>query len=263
MLISLSLAMSERLQSTDVGGNASSSETTPMLSPSTNYIIQIPKDQILHKPPPENAHKYGLYTKRGQRKRRHVCCCYLLLSLILLVIAIGVTVGILYLVFRPKLPSYSIESLFIKGFNNVSSSTVSPELDIGVRAENPNEQIDIYYRPKSSISVVYSGVHLCSGKWPVFTHKRRNTTTLQMVLTGPEIELSDSTSSELATQEKNGAIPLNIYLRIPVRVKLGSMMTWTFTVKGLCDIKVNGLNKNAKIVAKSSRCNVHRVNIFS
>ncbi|KMZ62639.1 harpin-induced like protein 6 [Zostera marina] len=249
--------MSEKLQYTDIGDKTSSSETKPMLSPLTNYTIHIPKDQIIRKPPPENAHRYELYTKRGQRKRRHSCCCYLLLSLTLFIIAIGVTVGILYLVFRPKLPSYFIESVFVKGISNVSSSnTFSPKLNISVLAENPNEKIDIYYRPKSLISAVYSDVHLCSGEWPVFTQRRRNTTKVQIVLTGTEIELSDSLSSELAIQEKNGAVPLNIHLRIPVRVNLGAMMTWTFLVKGRCDITMNGLNENATIVANSSRCNV-------
>ena len=48
-------------------------------------------------------------------KRRRSCCCrfmcWTLSILLILIIAIAITIGILYLVFRPKLPKYSVDQL--------------------------------------------------------------------------------------------------------------------------------------------------------
>jgi hypothetical protein len=46
--------------------------------------------------------------------------------------------------------------------------TVSPEFDVTVRADNPNDKIGIYYRKDSSVEVYYSDVRLCNGVLPVF-----------------------------------------------------------------------------------------------
>jgi hypothetical protein len=46
--------------------------------------------------------------------------------------------------------------------------TVSPEFDVTVRADNPNDKIGIYYRKDSSVEVYYSDVRLCNGVLPMF-----------------------------------------------------------------------------------------------
>ncbi|EAY79798.1 hypothetical protein OsI_34954 [Oryza sativa Indica Group] len=101
---------------------AAATETTPLHpsfrgarppSPGT-YIIQIPKDQVLRVPPPDRARRYKKLAARPARRRRlrHACCLLLLLA--------AAFVGAVYLVFRPRAPSFSVASLSIR------DSTPSP-----------------------------------------------------------------------------------------------------------------------------------------
>uniref|UniRef100_A0A9I9DA66 Uncharacterized protein n=1 Tax=Cucumis melo TaxID=3656 RepID=A0A9I9DA66_CUCME len=90
-----------------------SDTTKPPSPPPGTYVIQLPKDQIYRVPPPENAHRFQLYTRQN-RRRRNPCrsCLFCLLAiLILLIILLGITVAVFYLVVRPKSPNYSIDAI--------------------------------------------------------------------------------------------------------------------------------------------------------
>ncbi|KAL5977550.1 hypothetical protein ACLOJK_024933 [Asimina triloba] len=230
-------------------------------SPPSSYVIQVPKDQIYRYPPPENPRGH-------QKSRRSRSCCrcisWTLGLLVLLVILVGIAAGVLYLVFRPKNPSYSIEDLSIKGLNlsrssNQSSLMLSPEFNVTVSAENPNGKISIYYEKGSSASVSYSGVELCNGVLPVFYQGSKNVTVFQTALTGNGVVLSATKRGALVANQQGGNIPLEVDLRVPVKVKFEVVKTWTLTFKVGCDLTVDELTENAKIVSKACRV---RVDVF-
>lgn len=101
------------------------------------------------------------------RKRGRSCCCrcvcYTLCLFLLLVVAVGATIGILYLVFKPKLPDYSIDRLQLTQFALNQDSSLSTAFNVTITAKNPNEKIGIYYEDGSKITVWYNETKLSEG----------------------------------------------------------------------------------------------------
>ncbi|KAL5580066.1 hypothetical protein UlMin_012508 [Ulmus minor] len=224
----------------------------PVPPPGT-YVIQIPKDQVYRVPPPENARRFQQYARR---KSNRSCCrvfvCSLLGLILTLIVLAGIAAAVFYLVFRPESPNYSVEKISIKGvnFTSPSSSEISPAIDVTVRAENPNDKIGIYYGKDSSATIYYSDVKLCDGVLPAFYQPSNNVTVFKTALTGQSIELTSTMRKALTEEQKKGMVPLVVKLRAPVKIKVGSVKTWKITVKVDCDILVDKLTAEAKIVSK-------------
>ncbi|XP_048323884.2 NDR1/HIN1-like protein 13 [Ziziphus jujuba] len=226
----------------------------PVPPPGT-YVIQIPKDTVYRVPPPENAKKYQQLSRRKSNRRPCCCCClcWLLGLIVILIVLAGISAGVLYLVFRPESPKYTVDDVSIKGINltsSSSSSVISPTIDVEVRAENPNDKIGIYYEKDSSVRVYFSDVKLCDGVLPKFYQPSNNVTVFKTTLAGSGIEFTESVHKSLRSAQSQGRVPLELKLRAPVKIKVGSVKTWTITVKVNCDITVDKLTAEAKIVSK-------------
>ncbi|KAL3358466.1 hypothetical protein AABB24_015539 [Solanum stoloniferum] len=238
------------------GEVAAGTHTKHVPSPGT-YVVQVPKDQIYRYPPPGNSRRYEALRKR--KPRRSCCCrcvCYTFSLLLILIIALGITAAILYLVFRPEAPKYTISDVAIKNFNLTSSSPVSPEFDVTVRAENPNNKIGIYYRKGNSVTVFYSDVRLSNGKLPAFYQPTNNVTVFQTPLKGSNVLLGNAVLTALRNEQMKGKVPFKVNIKAPVKVKVGAVKTWEITVKVKCDITVNTLTAKSKIISKDCKYSV-------
>ncbi|CAJ1971181.1 unnamed protein product [Sphenostylis stenocarpa] len=225
----------------------------PVPPPGT-YVIKIPKDQVYRVPPAENARRYDQYTQRRHRRSRCCCCCCWLIGIIFIfVVLLGIAAGIFYLVFRPEAPKYSIENIAVRGINLTSSSAaaISPEFNVTVKADNPNDKIGIYYLKDSSAEVFYNDARLCNGVLPAFYQPSNNVTAFGTVLKGNEIELRSEDRRSLVEAQTKLKVPLTVRIRVPVKIKVGSVKTWKITVKVDCDVTVNELTAQSKIVSKS------------
>ncbi|KAF5727564.1 protein YLS9-like [Tripterygium wilfordii] len=226
-----------------------SAKPTP---PPGTYVVQIPKDQVFRLPPPENARRLEQLSRRKPRRGRCCCCLCALLAVLATVIAIaGIAAAVLYLVFRPKVLDYSIDKVAIRGFNLTSStSPISPEFDVTVRAENPNKKIGVYYLDGSSVNVYYNEDRLSTGALPVFYQPSKNVTVFVTVLRDSGIVLTSSARKALADEQKKKTVPFKVGMKVPVKIKVGSVKTWKITVKVKCDVTVDKLTAFAKIVSQ-------------
>ncbi|KAB2065915.1 hypothetical protein ES319_A09G123700v1 [Gossypium barbadense] len=165
-------------------------------------------------------------------KKRSRCCkclCWTLSLLLLFILILGITVGILFLVFRPKLPKYSID-------------------------RNPNERIGIYYEGGSHLSAWYTETKLCQGSMPKFYQGHRNTTVLVLPLSG---QIQNGTGLIMAVQEqqqRTGNIPLRLRVSQPVRVKLGKLKLMKVKFSVRCGLVVDALSANNTVTIQSSSC---------
>ncbi|KAE7998821.1 hypothetical protein FH972_003328 [Carpinus fangiana] len=110
-----------------------------------------------------------------------------------------------YLVFKPDSPNYSIDNITISSLNLTAATTtsvltVSPEFDVTVRADNPNDKIGIYYRKDSSVEVYYSDVRLCNSVLLVFYQPSNNVTVFRTALKGSGIELTSMMKNSLVME---------------------------------------------------------------
>ncbi|XP_062183529.1 NDR1/HIN1-like protein 13 [Phragmites australis] len=245
-------------------------ETTPLYPafhrppapPPGTYIIQVPKDQVLRVPPPDRARRYKKLAARPARRRLlRRACCFSCAAVILLVLLAAAFAGAVYLIFRPRAPSFSVASLSIRGLDNLtlsSSPTLSPELDAAVRADNSaNKKVGIDYRGGGEVAVSYSGIQLASGEWPAFYQAPRNVTVFSTSLSGKGVSFTDEQRKQLAMEQAAGAVPLTVEARVPVRLRLGKVLrTWTVDVKASCDVAVDKLAGNAAAGNRGCRVRV-------
>jgi len=225
--------------------------------PPGTYVIKIPKDIVHRVPPPENARRYEQYTHKKHRRNRHCCClCWFIGIIFILIALLGIAAGIFYLVFRPKAPNYTIENITIRGINITSPSSttgISPEFDVIVKADNPNDKIGISYEKDSSAEIFYKDMRLCNGILPAFYQTSNNVTMFKTMLKGNGIKMSSEDQITLVKAQTKREVPLIVKLRAPVKIKVGSVKTWKITVKVDCDLMVDKLTANAKIVSRN--CN--------
>ncbi|XP_047967476.1 NDR1/HIN1-like protein 6 [Salvia hispanica] len=208
--------------------------------------------------PERPMHRTIPYAPMKPPKRRgscfKKCLCWTLALIIIQIILIGILAAIIYFVFDPKIPKYSVDAMRI---TELSPSTVDNSLsatfNVNITARNPNKKIGIYYEGGSHLSVWYTGTKLCEGSLPKFYQGHRNTTQLSLVLTGQTQDASGLLAS-LDAQRQTGNVPLNLRATVPVRIKLGSLklMKWKFLVR--CRVNVDSLAQNDAIRIRDSSC---------
>ncbi|KAK7305593.1 hypothetical protein VNO77_43499 [Canavalia gladiata] len=190
-------------------------------------------------------------------KKRNCCCrvlCWTLSILVILIIALAITIGILFLVFRPKLPKYSVDQLRISQFNISDNNSLYATFNVTITARNPNKKIGIYYEGGSHISAWYMDTQLCEGSLPKFYQGHRNITVLNLFLTG---QAQDATGLQSRIQEQlqqSNNIPLNLKVNQPVRVKLGKLKLFKVKFRVRCRLVVDNIGANNDIKISSSRC---------
>ncbi|TKY47312.1 YLS9 protein [Spatholobus suberectus] len=191
-------------------------------------------------------------------KKRSCCCrflCWTFSMLLILIIAIAITIGILYLVFRPKLPKYSVDQLRISQFNVSDNNNLYASFNVTITARNPNKKIGIYYEGGSHISAWYMDTQLCEGSLPKFYQGHRNTTVLDLPLTGQAQDASGLQTRLQDQLQQTNNIPLNLKVNQPVRVKLGKLKLFKVKFRVRCRLVVdNILGASNDIRISSSRC---------
>ncbi|KAJ1382648.1 Late embryogenesis abundant protein [Sesbania bispinosa] len=190
-------------------------------------------------------------------KKRSCCCrffCWTFSILLILIIAIAITIGILFLAFRPKLPKYSVDKLGISQFNFSDNNSLFVTFNVTITARNPNKKIGIYYEGGSHISAWYKDTQLCEGSLPKFYQGHRNTTVLNLPLTGQTHDATGLQNTLEQQLQETSNIPLNLKVNQPVRVKLGKLKLFKVKFRVRCRLVVDSLGANNDIRISNSRC---------
>ncbi|XP_062227142.1 NDR1/HIN1-like protein 6 [Phragmites australis] len=216
--------------------------------------LQLPVTAPAPLPPPPYAPAPLPPPRR--RKRHSRCCrcmCCTLLVVLVLVVALGATAGILYLVFRPKIPNFHVDRLMVTRFDvNTTSMTVNDAFDVDVTATNPNRRIGIYY-DGGEVTASFNGTKLCSGAFPTLYQGHRTTVQPRISLTG-ETRLDSAVAAQLAQQQQAGFVPLTVRARVPIRIKFGAIKLWKMTGKANCNLVVDSLHAGTKLRIRSNSC---------
>ncbi|KAF5762542.1 putative Late embryogenesis abundant protein [Helianthus annuus] len=194
------------------------------------------------------------YSKPPKKKnwcRRCLCCT--LCVVFTLVILIGVLAAVVYFGFDPKLPKYSVDGMTITQFNLNTDNSLSAQFNVNITARNPNTKIGISYEGGSKLTVIYMGTVLCEGAWPKFYQGHRNTTVLNVPLTGQTRDATGLLTS-LNAQQQTGTVPLVLRAKVPVRIKLGKLKLPKFKPLVRCRVNVNTLSTDNVIRIRDSSC---------
>ncbi|XP_065850829.1 NDR1/HIN1-like protein 6 [Euphorbia lathyris] len=209
-------------------------------------------------PPPPFHRTLPLPYAKPPKKTRSCCCrcfCWTISLLLLLILIIAIAAGILFLVFRPKLPDFEVDRLQITQFNLSTDSSLSAAFDVTIVAKNPNKKIGIYYEGGSHISVWYSGTNLCEGSLPKFYQGHRNTTVLIVPMSGKTQDASGLLSSLEQDRAQDGIIGLNLRVKQPVRIKLGKLKLFKVKFRVKCNLDVDDLSSTSNNISiRNSSC---------
>ncbi|CAM0883141.1 unnamed protein product [Alopecurus aequalis] len=224
------------------------------------YVIQVPKDKVFRVPPPENARLLEHYTRRAKRSGGCSCfraCFYLLLAILCLAVLLAVAVGVVYLVFKPRQPAYTVVSLAVSGLSGIGNASApgsfTPGFDATLRADNSaNGKMGVQYDGAGSrVAVSYDGVSLAQGVWPAFYQEPGNVTVFVAKAKGSGIRFSQSVRGQMAAAERLRSVPFDVDIKVPVRLQLGGVKTWAVMVTVRCAMAVDSLAANAKVVSRS------------
>jgi hypothetical protein len=214
--------------------------------------VQFPRDQVL---PTRRIPRY--YSRPP--KRRNSCCrclCCTICFLFALVAIIAIACGVLYLVFQPRIPKYSVDSIRITNFSINADLTTNCQVAVNVRARNPNKKIGIYYLDNSHLAISYLGTELCTGALPVFYQGHKNSTFLDVALSGTGARVTSAVVSTLKEQKQKASVPLNLRADVPVKIKLGKLKSMKLKVRVRWDLVVDRLDANAKVISEKSKVSV-------
>jgi Late embryogenesis abundant protein len=225
------------------------------------HTLQIPKDYVIKSPSEENMKKYMSYSRIQMRRRvlRHCNRC-LCAGLCLAILTVIVILAIMYFIYRPKAPTYTLDSLTISGFDLLSSSgltPLNPTINASLQTGNPNKRILILYQTGGSISTYYDKVNLCQGEWPAFRQPPGNVTIFEVDLMGSGVLLTSVTRDAILKAEDYDKVPLTVNAKVPVKIKFGIVTSWQITVKVSCDVIVDSLNGTANILSRTCHANTH------
>ncbi|XP_060188313.1 NDR1/HIN1-like protein 6 [Lycium barbarum] len=210
----------------------------------------------MHNPPYGKAPRYGGEYYYEERRRggnccvRCICCVYCFLFFMILVAA--ALVFYFYAYYDPKMPTYKFQSLDVKEFGYQPDFSVTADLIITMKADNPNKMIGFIYGEDSSINVTYSDSTICSGKVPAFHQGHKNTTIMQIELKGKS-QFGSGLYEALQDNEKHGRIPLKIMVKVPVQVVLRDIKLRQINVFVNSTLIVNNLKPGQKPEIEDSK----------
>ncbi|WCJ34698.1 Late embryogenesis abundant (LEA) hydroxyproline-rich glycoprotein family [Euphorbia peplus] len=202
-----------------------------------------------------DTHRVIRAEPRGARKTS-CCCkciCRIICILFLLLVILGAVMGILFLVFRPKIPKYSVDSLKISDLRLNLDMSLYAQFNVKITANNPNKKIGIYYEKGGRLSVLYTKIELCSGSIPKFYQGHENITKLDVSLSG-QAQYGNTIMKALQEQQQTGRIPLDLKIDAPVAVKLGKLKLKKIRILGDCLLIVDSLSANNLVSIKASNC---------
>ncbi|KAI3876286.1 hypothetical protein MKW92_010997 [Papaver armeniacum] len=149
------------------------------------------------------------YKKKGNYYLKCICCFYCFLFI--LIFGLSRFCFLCHAIYQPKMPTYKVDHIGIGAFDLQSDF-----------AKNPNERINIFYAPESSIAITYSDSTLCTEKIPMFKQVHQNVTLMDIVLKGKS-EFGSGLQEALLDNKKIGKIPLLIIVKPPIVIEMGSL----------------------------------------
>ncbi|CAJ1950951.1 unnamed protein product [Sphenostylis stenocarpa] len=205
------------------------------------------------------------YRPQPPHRRHHsrgcvsTLCCYLFLILLFVLLLIAGAGTVLYFLYHPQRPSFSVNSLKLSYFHLTSPSTFNAKFDLTLSTTNPNDKILFSYDP-TSVSLLYGDATLATATIPSFLHRQRNTTVIEAYVTSTEEEVQSDTVMELKRSTKSKSeVALKVKLETKVDAQMGVFQTPHVGITVLCDgvaVSLPDGEKPASASVENTACRV-------
>ncbi|XP_028807029.1 NDR1/HIN1-like protein 13 [Neltuma alba] len=214
------------------GGNGASSNSNPGPVKSQLYNPTRP----MYRPPQYN---------RRRRSSRSICCCccfWSVIGVLALILLAAIVGGVLYVLYRPHRPQFSITNLRIAKMKLAtsadSSSHLTTLLNLTLIANNPNNHLVFFYEP-FTVTAFYNSVPIGNGSIPAFTSDKNNQSSLRAVLSDSRDLDTDSLTSLRSGLKMASGFPVVIQMDTKVEMKMEWLKSKRVGIRVTCD-GING-----------------------
>ncbi|KAK1259006.1 hypothetical protein QJS04_geneDACA017966 [Acorus gramineus] len=207
------------------------------------------------------AYRPRLPPPKQRRSRRGCCCClclWLTFLLIAVILAAAIAAGVIWILYRPHRPDFTVSSLRLSTFNVSSSGRLDSRLDLNFTAHNPNRKIVFLYDPISISASATDGALIGSGSVAGFAQPAKNTTVVRGTVSGSGIVVDKGLVTDL---KGKASVGLEIVMETKAGVKMGGLKTKRVGIRVTCDgiqaaVPKKGKAAAAAVTAADVKCKV-------
>lgn len=183
-----------------------------------------------------------------------MCCLWITAIIVILIVLVAIAAAVLWLLYRPQEPKFSVSSLQISKLSVTKSTHLTSEILIQLTAKNPNKKVTFDY-DDFNVQISSGDADLADGTVPGFFQGKKNTTIVKADLKTQDSVLAASDATKLKSAQSKGKISVDVNLDTHIRAKLGKWKTQKIKIKVKCS-QVPVLISKAKKASTStdSKC---------
>lgn len=168
----------------------------------------------------------------------------------------GIIIFIMWLILRPQIPEFRVETLTLSNFNVSSNSLISGNWDARFIVRNPNSKITLYY-DQIEAAVFYKSDSISETTVPPFVQGTKNETSIRATFASLSayIDNRDSINSD----RNHGTVNFNVRIMARVRFKASSWWARRRILRVYCPNLSIGVSSNSNVgslVGGSKQCSV-------
>ncbi|KAK4773048.1 hypothetical protein SAY87_028067 [Trapa incisa] len=179
-------------------------------------------------------------------------------AIAILLLLAGLTALILYLVYRPKKPQFSVVNGAVYNLNTSIPPLISATMQFTIITRNPNSRVSIYYDRMSAYVSYNKQAITLPLELPPLHQGKRTTVAVSPVLGGTAVPVTAEVANGLKADKAYGVVKLRVVVMGRLRWNAGAIKTRHYGLYVRCDMMV-GLRKGAMgqpPLLGSSRCKV-------
>ncbi|KAJ0230680.1 Harpin-induced protein [Hirschfeldia incana] len=203
--------------------------------------VYIPANRPVYRPQPYSRHHHH----RSRPSCRRVCCCccfWSILIFLLLALMAAIAATAVYVIYRPRPPSFSVPSLRISRVNLTTSSDTSVShlssfFNFTLLSENPNGHLTFSYDPFTvAVKSAKSGETVANGTVPAFFSDNKNKTTFRGVIATSTSarELDPEEARHLKSDLARARVGFEIEMRTKVKLQMGKVKSEGVEIRVTC-----------------------------
>ncbi|XP_027352870.1 NDR1/HIN1-like protein 12 [Abrus precatorius] len=169
--------------------------------------------------------------KISSAPKRAVCTCITIFLLL-----VGITLLVLWLVYRPHKPRFVVVGAAIYGLNTTTPPLMSATMQFTVLIRNPNRRVSVYYDRFSAFVSYRNQAITPQVLLPPLHQEKHSTVSVSPVIGGTAVPVSVEVSNGLMVDEAYGVVGLKLIFEGRVRWKAGAIKTAHYGLYVKCDL---------------------------
>ncbi|KAI9093986.1 hypothetical protein K1719_026984 [Acacia pycnantha] len=169
--------------------------------------------------------------------KRAICSCITIFLLLA-----GITLLVLWLVYRPHKPRFTVIGAAFYGFNATAPPFLTTTLQFTIHIRNRNRRVSIYYDRLSAFVAYRNQAITAPIMLPPLHQDRHSAVSVSPMIGGSPLPVSAEVVNGLAAEESYGVVGVRLVVQGRVRWKAGAIRTAHYGMYVKCDLLI-GLKK--------------------